>query len=416
MPQFVTVPTVFNSPVAFNVLPRRNIDKIPVAATLPNAANIEHFTSHNTGAVTIADFQNGSDGQVLSIRGDGFTTIAHNAKIKTSSGADKLLSADLVYRFTYFNGIWYEDAAGSGGGGGGLAYPYLHTGSAATQAFEVYNSHASGLGIKSRVATDTNYTFMTAESTNTHRTWQIFGDGLEQFHVAGPFATTVLGTAAAWRRGYLGGVSAHHYSSLGGGDTGSEYYISNQSSDNISGASPQWSGHSHLAWQNFGAWDGGSRHGINGYYNSTGQFLYEEDRMAAYVGFASDGSWTYHWLPPYTVSAYFAPADTTLATSNNPYTLAAGDSPYYAGQTLIFDGGSYWMRKASIMAQRKAWDFQLGVTPDRATDLPGIVTINMLAAVGLTNRVQLFVDSALRTVQSKDFTALAAGDKVLYYT
>lgn len=98
------------SPLRFNVLPSQTAQKFVAADTTPSVTNHEYWIANNTGAVTVTKFDDGADCQELRILGDGFTTVANNANIKTNTGVNKLLAVNKVYRFTNFNGIWYEDA------------------------------------------------------------------------------------------------------------------------------------------------------------------------------------------------------------------------------------------------------------------------------------------------------------------
>ena len=85
----------------------------------PSVLNLERFKGSGT-VLNVTYFNNGQDGQRIIVLGDGTTTIVHDpARIVTNTGANKLLDADKVYRFTKFDGVWYEDEGGSGGGGGG---------------------------------------------------------------------------------------------------------------------------------------------------------------------------------------------------------------------------------------------------------------------------------------------------------
>jgi hypothetical protein len=76
----------------------------------PSVRNVEKLKMKNIGPVTVTKFDEGQENQEISILGDGQTTIANNAFIKTNTGANKLLAVDKVYRFTMFNGVWVEDA------------------------------------------------------------------------------------------------------------------------------------------------------------------------------------------------------------------------------------------------------------------------------------------------------------------
>lgn len=62
--------------------------------------------------VTITNFSGGANGNVIKILGDGTTTVSNNANIKTNTGANKLLAANKIYTFTYFDStkLWVEDA------------------------------------------------------------------------------------------------------------------------------------------------------------------------------------------------------------------------------------------------------------------------------------------------------------------
>ncbi len=105
------------------VLDKSFVRKQPVVTTL-DFTNVEYVRLDNTGAVTVTGAKGGQDGQTVRILGDGQTTISHNAAVTkpaepflTNTGANKLLSANKVYRFNRFlnagdpqNGKWIEDA------------------------------------------------------------------------------------------------------------------------------------------------------------------------------------------------------------------------------------------------------------------------------------------------------------------
>lgn len=86
--------------------------------TTPSVLNIEKLIFTNTGAVLVTRFDDGQPNQEITMLGDGFTTIENNLFIETASGANTLLAAGKVYRFTKFSNKWHEDAGSSGGGGG----------------------------------------------------------------------------------------------------------------------------------------------------------------------------------------------------------------------------------------------------------------------------------------------------------
>ena len=58
----------------------------------------ENFTMGNGSAVTLTNFADGVHGQHIFVRGDGFTTMANNANILTTTGAPKLMAANTIYR------------------------------------------------------------------------------------------------------------------------------------------------------------------------------------------------------------------------------------------------------------------------------------------------------------------------------
>lgn len=97
---------IFNGPVTFNQTPKVLRNKL--FGGFPTVTNQSLFLSHDAASI-ITDFQGGAEGQVLTILGNGNTTITHGTNIFTNTGADKVLAADLVYRFTFINGKWYED-------------------------------------------------------------------------------------------------------------------------------------------------------------------------------------------------------------------------------------------------------------------------------------------------------------------
>lgn len=103
--EFINVPIVVNAPVTFNVLP--NVFSDTLVSTTPTVLNLTLFKSH-TGATTVTDFLGGAVGQTISILGNGNTTITHGTNIFTNTGANKVLAANIMYRFTFFEGKWYE--------------------------------------------------------------------------------------------------------------------------------------------------------------------------------------------------------------------------------------------------------------------------------------------------------------------
>lgn len=109
-PLRLAAPVEFLSTVSFTELPEKEISP-SLGNTTPNVLNRERIEFQNTGAVTVTDFLDGQEGQEITIKGDGFTTITHGSLIKTSTGANKLLSATKVYRFVRFGSVWIEQDA-----------------------------------------------------------------------------------------------------------------------------------------------------------------------------------------------------------------------------------------------------------------------------------------------------------------
>ena len=92
---------------------KRFVSHIQSGATTPSVKDLEHIILNHAGPTTITNLKNGRDGQPLKIISlNGNATIANNANIVTNTGANKLLTANLVYRFTFHKatGKWHEDA------------------------------------------------------------------------------------------------------------------------------------------------------------------------------------------------------------------------------------------------------------------------------------------------------------------
>jgi hypothetical protein len=88
------------------VAPRNFVGRL--IGTSPSVRNVSIFQCANSAPTTVVDFLNGQNGQTLVLLGEGNTTIEHGTNIFTNTGANKLLAANTVYRFTQFNGLWYE--------------------------------------------------------------------------------------------------------------------------------------------------------------------------------------------------------------------------------------------------------------------------------------------------------------------
>ena len=61
-----------------------------------------------TTPTVITQFTGGHSGREITLIGNANVTIQNNATIKTSTGANKVLAANLAYRFVHYNGVWYE--------------------------------------------------------------------------------------------------------------------------------------------------------------------------------------------------------------------------------------------------------------------------------------------------------------------
>lgn len=71
-------------------------------------AGVTNLKWANVSPATVTDITNAVDGQRILMKGDGFTTIANNAAIKTTSGADTLLANGTWYELVRDNGVWYQ--------------------------------------------------------------------------------------------------------------------------------------------------------------------------------------------------------------------------------------------------------------------------------------------------------------------
>jgi hypothetical protein len=104
----ISSPIQFLSTVQFAELPANPVQTVQNTATTASVLNITRLKFTNTVATTVTNFLSGQDGQNILVLGDGFTTIANNSNIQTTTGANKLLTANRVYSFTFFGTKWYE--------------------------------------------------------------------------------------------------------------------------------------------------------------------------------------------------------------------------------------------------------------------------------------------------------------------
>lgn len=112
LPERVPSEQVQEAPITELSLPKGFVRSL--SGVTPSVANARILLCKNAGATTVTDLTNGANGQRIHIIGDGNTTISNNAKIKTNTGANKLLTNGLVYRFTCTiiagTRLWHEDA------------------------------------------------------------------------------------------------------------------------------------------------------------------------------------------------------------------------------------------------------------------------------------------------------------------
>lgn len=90
-------------------LDKQFLVKLRRGFTMPSIMNITRAQANNIVPVTVTNFSMGQPGQELIVIGDGNTTVEHGTKIMTNTAADKLLLADMAYRFIYsLDKIWIE--------------------------------------------------------------------------------------------------------------------------------------------------------------------------------------------------------------------------------------------------------------------------------------------------------------------
>jgi hypothetical protein len=110
-PLVVSQEIVREAPGTSRVLDKEFIGKFMAGDATPSVLNLKKFKAGNISLHDLTYFDDGFDGQDISIRGDDFTNIVHNpAKIMTNVSANKVLVSTKVYRFTRFDSVWIEDA------------------------------------------------------------------------------------------------------------------------------------------------------------------------------------------------------------------------------------------------------------------------------------------------------------------
>ena len=97
---------LFDGPITFSQLPKRTLKRIKGSGTL-DLTNLETIKFANAAPVSYSNIKGGANGQRVLVLGDGQSTINNNAKIKTYSGGNVLLSNDVTYELVYVDTKWY---------------------------------------------------------------------------------------------------------------------------------------------------------------------------------------------------------------------------------------------------------------------------------------------------------------------
>ena len=87
----------------------RVVQVFPVATTNPSIANGDVFKTGDAGAITA--FTGGTvNGEQIKILALHAATVVNGGALKTSTLANKVLTVNCLYTFTYIDGVWYESA------------------------------------------------------------------------------------------------------------------------------------------------------------------------------------------------------------------------------------------------------------------------------------------------------------------
>lgn len=76
----------------------------------PSVAGAEVFSTANALATTITQFDDGFDGQNITVKVDANTTVQHNANIKLAGGVDYVGTANDTITLVRISSVWYEKA------------------------------------------------------------------------------------------------------------------------------------------------------------------------------------------------------------------------------------------------------------------------------------------------------------------
>lgn len=107
MPNRIKRLSVFAAPILQLIEEIKFVDTLK-GTTTPDISTRKVFKCGNTAAITVTEFKNGTDGDVIYLLGESFTTIQNGTKIKTNTGANKLLAANKIYCFVQIDGVFYE--------------------------------------------------------------------------------------------------------------------------------------------------------------------------------------------------------------------------------------------------------------------------------------------------------------------
>lgn len=93
--------------IQFGILPKIEWS-VSRGSTTPSVENQPVLQFTNSVATLVTNFLDGSEGQVIHILGDGFTSIQNGTNIKTSSGLTELLGLNKCYSYIYKYNSWYS--------------------------------------------------------------------------------------------------------------------------------------------------------------------------------------------------------------------------------------------------------------------------------------------------------------------
>lgn len=102
LPKIFEEDVLFRGRVTHTILPEQLQSSFAPGDTTPTVQNSCPWVAQNIAPVNVTNFDNGQPGQTIKVLGDGFTTVVDGTNIFTNTGANKLLVANRVYTFTYF--------------------------------------------------------------------------------------------------------------------------------------------------------------------------------------------------------------------------------------------------------------------------------------------------------------------------